>query len=204
MQSGREPRAGSRESKRTPPALDPRRSTLDLIYALAYGLFLGLAILKFGNPVILDEKIFTPTSFSDAWHNAWPTHWSNWILLTVALAGGALALTGRWRWPGNVRELENLIERALALCEGGVIRPSDLHLLPGGGQPSEVAMQSASEAGGKFPLPDYLDRVERKTILEALHQTGFNRTAAAKLLGITFRALRYRMERLNITDKEEA
>ena len=49
-------------------------------------------------------------------------------------------------------------------------------------------------------LPDYLDNIERKAILEALGKTGFNRTAAAKLLGITFRQLRYRMQRLGIKD----
>ena len=57
---------------------------------------------------------------------------------------------------------------------------------------------------GKYPLTDYLDRVEREAILEALQQTHFNRTAAAKILGVTFRALRYRMERLSITDKDKA
>jgi two-component system response regulator PilR (NtrC family) len=69
-------------------------------------------------------------------------------------------------------------------------------------------MQSASEHGktgglGKYPLTDYLDRMEREAILDALHQTHFNRTAAAKILGVTFRALRYRMERLSISDKDK-
>jgi two-component system response regulator PilR (NtrC family) len=50
------------------------------------------------------------------------------------------------------------------------------------------------------PLPAYLDGVERKAILDALAKTGFNRTAAAKLLGVTFRALRYRMQRLGIRE----
>jgi two-component system response regulator PilR (NtrC family) len=52
--------------------------------------------------------------------------------------------------------------------------------------------------GSKYPLPEYLDQVERQALLEALEQTGFNRTAAAKLLGLTFRTMRYRMERLGI------
>ena len=60
------------------------------------------------------------------------------------------------------------------------------------------------EAGGKYPLPDYLDRVEKQALLEALQQTGFNRTAAAKLLGLTFRTIRYRMERLGIKDPHGA
>jgi two-component system response regulator PilR (NtrC family) len=52
--------------------------------------------------------------------------------------------------------------------------------------------------GNKYPLPAYLDGVERQALLEALEQTGFNRTAAANLLGISFRTMRYRMERLAI------
>jgi len=53
-------------------------------------------------------------------------------------------------------------------------------------------------------LTDYLDRVEREAILEALHQTHFNRTAAARILGVTFRALRYRMDRLGISGRDKA
>jgi hypothetical protein len=73
------------------------------LYALLFGLFLGLAILKFGNPVILDHKITPPNSFSEIWTDAWPTHWGNWILLPLALAGAALAFAGKPRWPGTRR-----------------------------------------------------------------------------------------------------
>ena len=55
-------------------------------------------------------------------------------------------------------------------------------------------------AASSLPLPDYLDKVEREAILAALAKTGFNRTAAAKLLGVSFRTLRYRMQRLGIRD----
>ena len=74
-----------------------------------------------------------------------------------------------------------------------MIEEQDLHLLP-----AERAQQDAVEMGEKYPLPEYLDRVEKEALLEALHKTGFNRTAAAKLLGLTFRTIRYRMERLGI------
>ena len=72
-------------------------------YALVFGLFLGLAILKFGNPVILDQKITPPVSPSEFWADAWPTHWANWILLPLALAGAALVFASRPRWPEKRR-----------------------------------------------------------------------------------------------------
>lgn len=95
-------------------------------------------------------------------------------------------------FPGNTRELENILERATALSASDEIQADDLQLAP----PSFA--REAPGPNAKWPLQDYLDRIEREAILEALDQTRFNRTAAAKLLGITFRALRYRMERLGI------
>ena len=70
------------------------------LYALLFGLFLGLAIWKFGDPVILDHKIIPPTSLAGLWADAWPTHWINWIFPPFVLAGGWLALSGNSRWPG--------------------------------------------------------------------------------------------------------
>jgi len=97
-------------------------------------------------------------------------------------------------FPGNVRELENILERGLSLAVDPLnISAADLHLTP----PAEEG-DAAMPAGDKWPLQDYLDRVERSAINEALEKTRYNRTAAAKLLGITFRAMRYRMERLGI------
>ena len=61
------------------------------IYALAFGLFLGLALWKFGDPVILDDKIIPPSSLSEFWADAWPTHWANWIFLPFALVGALVA-----------------------------------------------------------------------------------------------------------------
>ena len=117
------------------------------------------------------------------------------------------ALEG-YDFPGNVRELENVLERAVALSGGGDIAVEELQLAPpegaasgngAGNGASDAAIGGPVMANAKWPLQDYLDRIEREAILEALDQTRFNRTAAAKLLGITFRALRYRMERLGIT-----
>ena len=108
----------------------------------------------------------------------------------------ALAALERYPFPGNVRELENILERGLSLAADPLrITAEDLHLTP---VAEESDMSLPATAGDKWPLQDYLDRVERLAINEALEKTRFNRTAAAKLLGITFRAMRYRMERLGI------
>ncbi len=108
---------------------------------------------------------------------------------------GAMKALQQYDFPGNVRELENILERALALCSNGKITEEDLQLTP-----PEIVERDAPPAGsnGKWPLQDYLDGVEKEAILEALEKTRYNRTAAAKLLGITFRSIRYRMERLGI------
>jgi two-component system response regulator PilR (NtrC family) len=132
------------------------------------------------------------------------------VLARLAPAGGprpqltpeALEALGQYDFPGNIRELENVIERAVALSSAEHIGAEDLRLVPGTveGLPEDETLPGpGGEAGA--PLPEYLESLERKAILDALAKTEFNRTAAAKLLGITFRQLRYRMQRLGI--KEE-
>ena len=109
----------------------------------------------------------------------------------------ALAALSAYSFPGNVRELENILERALALHSDERIEVEDLHIVPDEGEESVavggVLRQSES-------LQDYLDRVEKAAILDALEKTHGNRTAAARLLGVTFRSLRYRLERLGINE----
>jgi len=113
-----------------------------------------------------------------------------------SLSASALDALKQYDFPGNVRELENILERAVALAGGEEISLQDLQLSPPSLGPESTGSLLGTDA--KWPLQDYLDRLEREAILEALAQTRFNRTAAAKLLGITFRALRYRMARLGI------
>jgi two-component system response regulator PilR (NtrC family) len=117
------------------------------------------------------------------------------------LSGAALEELTLYDFPGNIRELENILERATALSVGGDIGPEDLRLKPA---PTEEPGARPAEGALGVPLPEYLDRIEREAILDALARTNFNRTAAAKLLGITFRTLRYRMQRLGIQDETRA
>jgi two-component system response regulator PilR (NtrC family) len=109
------------------------------------------------------------------------------------LTASALEALQSYPFPGNVRELENVMERALALMAGDHIDVVDLNLAP-----SQLAGATASAVGGS--LQDHLDQVERQAILDALKQSNNNRTAAARLLGVTFRSLRYRMARLGMNE----
>ena len=115
------------------------------------------------------------------------------------LGSAALEALRSYTFPGNVRELENILERALALASGDEIRVEDLQL--GTREDAQtISKQDLVGLRASTPLPEYLERIEKEAILEALEKTRYNRTAAARLLGITFRAMRYRMDKLGIKD----
>lgn len=138
---------------------------------------------------------------------------------SMTLTDSAVEKLAGYSFPGNVRELGNVLERSSAFSESGVIDAADLQLAgaDAGSIPPAVALapipdeprqlgaeEVASQAavpnvlGFVGTLPEHLDRIEKQVIERALAQTRYNRTAAAELLGITFRQLRYRMQRLNI------
>jgi two-component system response regulator PilR (NtrC family) len=109
----------------------------------------------------------------------------------------AMLAMRRYDFPGNVRELENILERAMALCTDQTITENDLYLTQATSK-DKVAPLDGSLGTRGLALHDFLDQVEREAITKALEATRFNKTAAAKLLGITFRSLRYRLDRLGI------
>lgn len=105
---------------------------------------------------------------------------------------------------GNVRELENLLERALALCDGKKISAEDLFM-------GEELQTRDTETNDSFDvskpmevgLPEYLEDIEKRAILKALEKANNNKTAAAKLLGVSFRTLRYRLTKLGLAKEDE-
>jgi two-component system, NtrC family, response regulator PilR len=109
------------------------------------------------------------------------------------LGKDALAALAIYDFPGNVRELENILERAITLSSGGEVGARDIQLRPTRG---EASAASTTQSGG--PLGDHLEDIERDAIRRALEQTRYNKTAAAKALGMSFRALRYRIKKLGI------
>jgi two-component system response regulator PilR (NtrC family) len=110
-----------------------------------------------------------------------------------ALSKEALVALENYAFPGNVRELENILERAITMSTGGEVRSSDIQL-----RPTPVGSTAAPNAPNGGALGDHLEDIERDAIVKALEQTRYNKTAAAKALGMSFRALRYRIKKLGI------
>jgi len=117
------------------------------------------------------------------------------------LSKSALEALMKYDFPGNVRELENILERTLALCSDIEIDKDGLQLESYESLPQDTSVVQTDTSNNGLPLQDYLDRLEKVSIIEALEKSKYNRTAAAKLLGITVRSMRYRIERLGLNDK---
>jgi len=123
------------------------------------------------------------------------------------LTADALAALQAYRFPGNVRELENILERASALCEDHRIGIEALRL-----NTSPVGDSDSTDSNAPLPVPvpaidttaangsleTFLEGIERQVITQALEACRWNRTAAAEKLGLSFRALRYRLKKLGI------
>ena len=122
-------------------------------------------------------------------------HILNKLSSSIALDESAKEALIDYSFPGNVRELENMLERAVTLCTTGTICDKDLN----------IRLQASTPVEGDDPiqftatdLSNQVEDVQRQAIMEALEKTRFNKTAAAKLLGLSFRQLRYRIKKLGI------
>jgi two-component system response regulator PilR (NtrC family) len=118
-----------------------------------------------------------------------------------ALDDSALQVLRSYRFPGNVRELENMLERSVTLCANGRITAADLNVRETAGAAAATAAKAtpAGDAGtASGNLGGQIEEVERQAIVDALKQTRYNKTAAARLLGLSFRQLRYRIKKLGI------
>jgi DNA-binding NtrC family response regulator len=106
----------------------------------------------------------------------------------------AMELLVRHPWPGNVRQLESLVERAVLLCEGTTIRPEDL--------PTDVRLRTAPSGhryGFDIPADGFdIEEFERQLIVQAMEKSGWVIAKAARLLGLTYRTLQYRLEKFGL------
>jgi len=120
----------------------------------------------------------------------------NWSTEVPKINNKAINMLQEYNFPGNVRELENILERAMTMCENNQITENDLRL-----SNNRTALFSKEEnnvSDDELSLNPLLSNTERDVIMKALEKTKYNKTAAAKILGISFRQLRYRLKKLNI------
>ncbi len=118
---------------------------------------------------------------------SWPTE------ATPTLSACALSKLNACTYDGNVGELKNILDRAYSLYRPEVIKAEHLVI-----SEKNILQPEISTEASEMPLPDYLDYIERQTILKALKKVNHNKTAAAKLLGVSFRTLRYRLSKLGL------
>jgi len=121
---------------------------------------------------------------------------------TAKISKDTLSALNHYHFPGNVRELENILERAYTLCDEDTIELDDLQL-PSVTHSEPVTSATKTQVEIVDSLDEYLEEIEKEVISATLERTKWNRTAAAKKLGISFRSFRYRLKKLGLDEDDE-
>ncbi len=157
-------------------------------------LYYRLNVIELNMPSLRER----PQDIPDLTRHLLETIAGNYQQSIPELQDEALDALKNYRFPGNVRELENILERAFALCENNVITLDDLGLL----DTADMETSGVQRLSGEN-LEDYLARIEREILLQALEESRWNKTSAAGRLGISFRSMRYRLNKLGIATRED-
>ena len=116
----------------------------------------------------------------------------------LQLSEQALESLKSHHFPGNIRELENTLERAFTLCQGTTITPEDLQLPTPTQQPMETGLNTDTTENIQGSIDDHLASIEKELLINALEKNRWNKTAAAKTLGISFRQMRYKLQKFGL------
>jgi two-component system, NtrC family, response regulator PilR len=162
-------------------------------------LYYRLNVIQLKMPALRDR----PEDIPELMHSLLAKLCANQKIAVPEINAQAYQFIQNLHYAGNVRELENMLERALALCDGEKITVEDLST------GAELKTKTAEPVGfdlsnpAQVSLSDYLEEIEKRAILDALEKANHNKTAAAKLLGISFRTLRYRLSKLGISKGDD-
>lgn len=162
--------------------------------AFRQDLFYRINVIELKVPSLKERKDDIPKLADYLLANLAATH----QLEPAKLSSQALQQLQRYHFPGNIRELENILERAITLSSGAEIQPDDLNIDLQENAATEENITSLANNRSEQSLDEYLEKIESKELLRALEESGGNKTQAAKLLGISFRAMRYKLKKLNI------
>jgi two-component system response regulator PilR (NtrC family) len=158
-------------------------------------LFYRINVIELNVPPLKERREDIPKIASHLLERLAATH----QLSSASLSNASLNLLMSYEFPGNIRELENILERAITLSSDETIEPEDLNLNPNITQQSNTQSVTDLQNNRKEQsLDKYLESIETKEIMQALEEAGGNKTQAAKLLGISFRAIRYKLKKLNL------